>query len=298
MILRHQIPFYVPGFLSYYTPGDAVQSPEKIRIEEWYDNFFNRIYNSLGKEYLPVCRLSDGEFHFLFGYQLPSSRLKIFDYLYELLKDLFLFILKFGQFNANTLPNVSSGKYSYRDVKKYRSNNASNDLSQIAVKGILALHLSYGKVPFQEKYFFALGNFLKKSKIDLNSSNYVPFYFVYSLFSSEKIKLLLSNRKVLCVHSAKGDKKKRIIQSIENHNCQVTWQTISEDKSLFQEFNFDTYFDYQIDLILVGAGVGKLSLFKKLEIFNVPVIDVGYMFEVWNDVENSHKRPLLKPDKN
>ena len=52
----------------------------------------------------------------------------------------------------------------------------------------------------------------------------------------------------------------------------------------------------KVDLALVGAGIGKMSIFLQMEELKVPCIDAGYVFEVWKDPNNKWKRVICASD--
>jgi hypothetical protein len=58
----------------------------------------------------------------------------------------------------------------------------------------------------------------------------------------------------------------------------------------------DIKLEGDIDLILIGAGVGKLFHFEYLSKFNVPCIDIGYIFQTWLDPSCESDRAFCSPD--
>lgn len=298
LILPFQLVFWIPEFTNYYYVGSGVQSPENIEMDDWYDLVTRRIINCLGKEYLPICRLSDGEFNFLFGDQPPSKRYSKIKKIEIYLRRIYKFIKKGKNFTANTLPGISSGNYTKKEVEKYRDLIFPKLLKNIAERGILAIHLSYGNKPFQEEYFPSLAKFMGKENIKLNTMNYIPFYFVYALLRGEPRKQILMGRKILVVHSATGDKRKCIEKSLMNEEqvADISWLTISSSKSMLDILDLSMFINQNLDIVLLGAGIGKINLFNQLSILNIPVLDAGFVFEVWADPANAAKRVFMIQD--
>lgn len=137
---------------------------------------------------------------------------------------------------------------------------------------------------------------LNNSEIELNANNYYPFYFVYALLRGQYKKRILANRKVLIFHSAVGEKRKRIFESLQNEGVKsVILHEISSNRSMFDKIELKKeYFDS--DIAFIGAGVGKFNIISQLEPLNIPCIDVGFVFEVWANEENKWKRPMMVPD--
>jgi hypothetical protein len=66
-ILPYSIPFRVPGFIKQTRREDRVLAPEACECEDWFAAFTDRVLNAVAREFLPVCRMSDGEFFFSSG---------------------------------------------------------------------------------------------------------------------------------------------------------------------------------------------------------------------------------------
>ena len=197
LILPELIPFIIPDFLNHSKPVLAnVLSFEKISSEEWFMKFVNDVEGKLGKEYFPVMRMSDGEYAFLLGEKFPYfSSKNIFSYLRQCIS---IFKSKYiykSNFNAATLPNVSSGNYKLSEIDKQRKHIAKK-IREISIKGVLALHLTFPMKPFQEQYHYPLKKLFSKNVIKLTDENYYPFYFVYALLRGPLKNRILENKNV------------------------------------------------------------------------------------------------------
>ena len=74
-ILPESIEFSIPGFRRFYNPGDKTLALRQCNCEDWYNEFIGKIVCACGRQYLPVCWLSDVEFLFALGHQPPDMRL-------------------------------------------------------------------------------------------------------------------------------------------------------------------------------------------------------------------------------
>lgn len=292
-ILDEEIPFIIPGFESSCPPGAMTLAPEAIDCRDWYHSFAMRVAEAHGKKFLPVCRMSDGEFHFLLGPQPanPGSGIlpRIAAWL-EILKD----YIGLADFTAGAGGHYNSGKYSAQEWKNTRT-RFETGVEFLSRTGTLAIHLSYGNTPFQERYFPAFGDWLASKHIQLNLSNYVPFYYVYALLTGPDRKKVLRGR-ILVINGAVGRKKDRIIASlIEEGASEVIWHPISESRSMFDTISSKEYAG-KVDIAIIGAGIGKLNIFPQLQELKVPCIDAGYVFEVWDNRLNSKSRSFCEPE--
>lgn len=294
-ILPLLIPFKIPGFEKYsQTIIPEVLSISYTDSETWYQDFVRSIEVTIGKSFYPIMRLSDGEYYFLFGERFPVLSGNPWFFLKSLLSFVFRVLRNPAVFKARTLPDVSSGDYSKKEINALRE-KYTFWVKHISEKGVLALHLTFAPRPFQEKYHYVLKRWMNKNNIDLNNSNYYPFYFVYAAFIGQEKSRLLKGRKILVVHGATGDKKNRIIKSITNEGAQVNWLGISGSRSLYDVIDVKQFLD-RIDIVLIGAGIGKANIIMQLEPLNVPCIDLGYVFEAWADNRNRSLRPYMIPD--
>jgi hypothetical protein len=293
-ILPHAIPLSIPGFrLSCPAPSRTL-APERVDCEAWFESFADRVAAAVGRRYLPVCRMSDGEFRMLLGDQPPSPRTPLLRWAWRWGRYLRRRLGGAPDFAAATMPGVSSGDYSNREVRAVRAQYGA-DLRRLSEEGILALHLSYGERPFNERFYPAMGRWLEDSGVRLTLQNYAPFYFVYALLVGGRRRELLRGRRVLAVNGAGGDKRAAIIRGLEREGARVSWGAISASRSLYDRLPVERW-QGRMDLALVGAGVGTPRLLLQLSPLGVPALDVGYLFEVWADPRKRWLRTMCVPD--
>lgn len=281
-ILEHLVPLRIPGFPEDYARGALTLAPEAVNCQDWYQSFHERLRRAINqKQYLPVCRLSDGEYRILFGEQTPSTRHPIVPYMKHWLH--YFYQMSRAQvfgFSGRTVGGVVAGRYSRPELRRLRE-RLYQGLREVLQSGVVAAHLSFGAKPFQEQFHPALGRWLEAQQLALTLQNYVPFYFLYALLTSPEGRELLAGRRLGVVHSAEGEKRARITRSLQALGVNVlTWHAISPERSAAETLSGDLFPD-GVDCVLLGAGVGKLALFPQLRHLHCPIIDAGYLFEVW-----------------
>jgi hypothetical protein len=282
-ILPYSIPFIIPGFEKTYLDGDYVLSLSEKDSKIWFQEFVCKIENGINKKnFLPICRMSDGEFIFCVGERLPSKRIGMLHRIIYFFRRKLSKAVKGSNFIANTLPNVPSGNYTQQE-RELALNQYAKNIKVISEKGILALDFTYWEKPFQEQYFNAFYKWMEKNNITINEINYFPFYFVYACLLGPEVKRILAGKKVLVIHSASGNKRNSIKNKLYEIGClNVEWLEISVSRSLYDTIDLGNILE-QPDIVLIGAGVGKPNIMVQLETLSVPVIDAGYVFEVWYD---------------
>jgi hypothetical protein len=256
------------------------------------------VCDAIGKAYLPVCRASDGEFLFLFGRQPPSLRWKPGKRLAIAARSAASEIRsRLKGFKAATAIGVSSGEMSWREWQQRRPSLAE-DYRRILEKGLLALHLNFSMIPCQEHYFPPLGKWLAASGIQVTTSNYAPFYFVYALLRGPSRGEILAGRRLVVVHSAKDEKRIRIEKALQAEGvASIQWVPISATRSFEDRLDLSGL-SCQPDLCIVGAGVGKAAVMRQLERLAVPCIDAGFVFEAWADSDKRWDRAFITTDEN
>ena len=288
--------FVIPGFEKCSPPGEnKTLGLKKRNSEEWFNEFIDKLINACGHQFLPVCRISDGEFHFFLGEQSPDIRLTFIERLKQRISSLKAQISHQGGVGPNSVGHYHSGKFTaneWRDgQKKY-----PEMIRKLSEKGILALHLNYTKTPFNERNFPAFEKWVHKHNIFFHDENYFPFYFVYAFLTGPRRLELFKNRKVLVVNGAQGIEKQKIIDGIWREDVsEVFWLQISLTRSMYDLIDVSPYIG-KVDFAIVGAGIGKPNIMLQMESLNVPCIDAGYVFEVWKDPANKFKRMFCASD--
>jgi hypothetical protein len=296
-ILPAAVPFRVPGFLGQARDTDYVLAPEPVDCREWFEAFAARVIAAVEtRRYLPVCRLSDGEFLLLFGPQPPSPRYPLGRRLYEQARYLrAAWRYHRHGLQAFTAKGVSSGDLSAADIRAVRPAVAAG-FAAVARRGILGLHLSYGDLPHAEQFFPSLAAWLAREGIAVTVDNYVPFYFVYALLRGPRFAEVVGGRRLLVVHSAVDEKREAITAALLAAGAAgVEWLPISASRAFDETLDL-AQVHAQPDLVLLGAGVGKGLLFGQLEPLGVPCLDAGFAFEVWADPDKQWDRPYMTPD--
>lgn len=298
VVLPYLIEQKIPGFYRYNAGSTAFTlSFSKEDCATQFDKFVNRVESAIGERYFPVVRFSDGEYLACVGHQKPYlSGLTLAQYLKGLGGYYRAKLMWDGSIKARTAPGVSSGDYNKNELT-WAAERIPSALKDFSRNGLLALHMTFSSRPFQERYHAPFYKYLKNNEIILKSENYVHFYFVYAALRGEAVRRWFANRRILIVHSASGEKRKKIIDNLKKLGvCSIEWLPISHNKSLTQRIDVSAVTD-QPDCIVVGAGIGKLLLIEQLKPLNVPIIDAGFCFEVWGDPEMVSSRPYMASDK-
>jgi hypothetical protein len=304
-ILPYNIDFVIPGFEKSYPEGIfKCLSFSNSSSEEWFLSFINEVENAIGKRYLPICRMSDGEFEFCVGYHYPRSAsdepiclylLRTFQRIATRLR-LKLFKKKFSAGGKGYV----SGRYQYTELDSLRIRYIEQ-LMQISQHGFLSLHFtdrvkSHRRKQFQQQYIAPIIRWLGKQKIELNEENYYPFYFVYAMLTGPFRHRIYQNRRLLVVTSYNDAKRNAIIKGLEREGvADVQFIPLSQGRSMYDTIDLSTV-KRPVDLVLVGGGIGASNILCQLEPLNTVAIDAGYIIECLADPERKKQRTFCWPD--
>lgn len=292
--LPYSVPFEVPHFYERVDATARTLAPTPRPTPEWFSIFTDRVVEAIGQRYLPVGRFSDGEFRFLFGDTGHLSNQPIARRLASRARQGLQRWTK-RTFTAGMAGRYHSGEFT---AKEWASSRARFDelALHLAKHGLLALHLNHAAAPFQQRYYPAIASWLRGLGLTLDEANYVPFYFVYALLTGPARARVLSGRRVMVVNGATGDKRERIVAGLQREGAEVVhWAPLSEKRSMFDRLDLAAWRG-QVDLVLVGAGIGKANVLPQLEVLGVPCLDAGFVFEVWADPSTASERPYCLPD--
>jgi hypothetical protein len=295
----------LPAAVDLDIPGFAAMRSYRLRTfatsAEPASSVFARFVATISEcqgKFLPVMRMSDGEYLFNLGFQPPSVRHGL-SYPWHYLRHL---VARFrprrrlvagGSHAGRSL--YGSGQYTREEIGRIRELYVRVCRS-VSKAGFLAIDLSFCSIPFQEAFFPALRSWLASNEITLTERNYVPFYFVYAMLTGPQRHRLLRGRRILVIHSAVGDKQERIKASLVREGAtDVLWHTISPDRSLYDVVPVERFVG-AVDLCVFGAGIGKPAILAQLEPLGVPCIDAGYVMEVWADPAVARSRIFTQPD--
>ncbi len=241
-------------------------SPVNIHSgKDWYHSFLKEVQDSVGKKYLPVYRMADGEYRFLLGRRFDKTRRPRYREIAGFLADR---LLPYKRWSTSW-----GESYSPRDYKKLKL-RLLEYIHRIATKGFLALFLYDNGLHAFEQYNRPIPNFLKNKGVVLNDRNYVPFHFPVECISQSHETALFKNRSVL-IASSLADKAKDIASNSLSRlgASRVTHLAISPTSSLTESLSPQVHGEF--DIALVAAGIGAANIICQLENVSGPVIDIG-----------------------
>jgi len=234
--------------------------------------------------FLPVIRMSDGEFNLIFGRQCPGN--------WWSYKEKIRHIIRYIAFHFSIKKTFSRTSYSGENTLSFNearefTRKAIIDVESLARDGVLAPHLSITHIPFQADYIIPFMRFYNGLDIPDDRYSLTSFYYVYAMLSKGSI---FEDQDVQLVTSRKSNDLLDRITSvfINKYGAKsLSFLFISKNNTYLHEI--DTSNVIAPSIFLLGAGVAKFHIARQLKQFNRPIIDAGYMIEVWSGLAENNR---------
>lgn len=122
--------------------------------------------------------------------------------------------------------------------------------------------------------------------------NYAPFYFVYALLANPVFLSRLRGCRVALVTNFKNKNPKAILKTLDGmgirdvHCCEIPSSGVAHGE-------FDLHLEKEIDVALVGAGIGAPLVLARLQTESCLAIDSGFVFHLWDGTFDRYERLFL-----
>lgn len=288
-IFRYRILADLPSFVQ-ENPNEQgyFLSPVKKSARDWYEEFIERCLESIGRQFLPIYRMADGEFQFMVGKQAPLTK-SAFAWL-EYIKSKLVHVM-----SKEGMRTCWGETYTKVELNYVRRHFVSC-LKKIATQGILAVNFVSGENEKSElcdiEYYEPVFDWLRQNEITLTARNYYPFYFVYAMLSDWHRHVLLGKRNVLVITSLTEEKKAKFARNLMAEGAaSVQFQSISPNKAMLDKISLSAL-QLPVDIVLIGAGIGAANILCQLEPLHTLCVDAGFALNCFMDPFLRGQRPF------
>ncbi len=293
--LLPRVPLTFPGFSRHDDPDWPVRAYtfDTTPCHAWYRQFADRVLDAIGRGvHLPVYRISDGEFRFMVG--PPTVRRPWWQWSPKTIAMRSNEILHGARHAHRSGAPIYGYEFYTADERQQISARYTSQLRRVADEGILAIVLH--ETDMVRAYAPEVLDWFDEHRIAVRSDNYHHMYSVYVLFHGRDRERLLCDRNVLVVTSLTPEKQSSIENGLRRSGARsVQFVGISGDKSLFDELDL-TGVRGDVDLALIGAGVGSVNCLDQLRPLGAVAIDCGFCLSTLGDPDARFQRPYCVPD--
>jgi len=239
-----------------------------VKPEEWFLAFKQRIVDAMGKEYLPIYRMADGEYRFLMGRQYNFHRK-------PLIKEIIAVTAEKIRWNDPDKWATSWGEeYTPEETKKLR-NELIDNIRFIASHGCLACYINDNGLEAFTEYNKFVQPYFAKHDVVFNSQNYIPFHFVAGILINDGWQVFYQNRNLLVITGSDDASEAKIRETLQRLGAKtVQFIRISKTSSMKDRLDLSQV-EITIDLCLVAAGIGSANILRQLEPLNTVALDIG-----------------------
>jgi hypothetical protein len=286
----------IPGFEKTVPSGRVRQLVFRDRdVRDWFGDFVGRCCAAIGSHYLPIYRMSDGEFGFCVGFRFPypePGRNPVVHYAREIVS-----YLRWRRFNTSVSGAPENARETYRgsewrDLRKCYA----EQLRDIARTGILALNFVKTPERFSEQYYGPMLRWFDSERIGLTEQNYYPFYFVYALLNGPARRRIYAHRRLLVITSLSRPKEQAIGDALRRAGAaSVQFMSISDTGALRDRLDL-SMITTPVDVVLIGAGVGSSNILGQVRDLATLSIDAGHCLDMLANPALAGSRDFTLPD--
>lgn len=246
----------------------------------WFERFRQESIDSIGKRFLPIYRMADGEFQFLVGRRFNSRRKPRY-------RELISQLASCVGFRRNGA-TIWGEHYKYFEVQRLREDLLEH-IRSIASAGYLAMFLYENGLEAFCEYNAPILKKLESHGTVINSSNYVPFHFPLHLLVSKGWQEFFERKKVLVSSGLSNDQKVAIKRNIFAFGAKgIEFLDVSKGRALTDVLDLSKVAEHP-DIILVASGIGAANVLNQLRVFDTLAMDIGsYIRCLSDEIDNCH----------
>ncbi len=269
------------------TPSDFVSQP----VQGWYARFHSRVCTALAeRKWFPVYRLSDGEFNCMVGRQFQASSLPVA--IAARLRHLYNSTRRLSSFYSSGRPGYCESYY-FWEMPFVRASLARS-LAAIAEHGALCFNFSRSELA--NPYTALVCKWLLAHKVRIPPEAYYHFYHVYALLNGPDASGLLAGRRVVVMTSNINNRRDALLKAVlERGAAQATFYETSRNKPALERIDLRRM-PGEVDIALLGAGVGAAQIITQLAPLKCVAIDAGFALDCWAEPALRLKRPYSVSD--
>jgi hypothetical protein len=259
--------------------------------DAWYDRFRRRVLDAAAKrQWFPVYRLSDGEFNCMVGRQflpLPLSAAIL-----ARLRHAYNTTRRLSPFYSAGRPGYCESYY-FWELPSVRA-SLVKALKEIAEHG--ALCFNFSRSDLADPYTALVCQWLVANGIRIPVESYFHFYHVYALLNGPDATSLLAGRRVVVMTSNINDRKNALLRAaMDRGAASASFYETSRNRPALERID-QRRIPADVEIALLGAGVGAAQIITQLAPLRCIAIDAGFALDCWAEPALRLKRPYSVSD--
>ncbi len=258
-----------------------------VEGEEWFSDFRQHILSSMGKKYLPVYRMADGEYRFLMGRKYNLHKKPLWKEILAVTAE------KLRIKNPDKWKTSWGEEYKPKETRQLRK-KLSEQIREISEEGFLSCYINDNGLNAFIEFNKHIESYFIFNKIKFTKDNYIPFHFTVGLLTNDGWEEFYLNRNLLVVSGTNDLKEQLIKTNILNLGAKsVNFLRISETESMKEQLDLTTV-NIRPDLCLVAAGIGSANILTQLAPLNTVALDIGGYINCFIDIKSSQHGGVFK----
>lgn len=234
----------------------------------WFANFRDDALDAIGTRFLPIYRMADGEYRFLFGRRFNRFRRPLWHEILGISAE------KLRLKNPDCWRTSWGETYAPEETRRLRAELVAH-IRALSQQGYLACYITDNGLNAFVEYNDVLVKLFSIHNVTLHADNYIPFHFAPSLFINSGWQDFIERRTLLIVTGLTDEKANKIRQTLLTYGAAaVHFLPISPNSSLNDQLDLSKVSD-GIDIALVAAGIGSANILRQLEPLQTLCVDIG-----------------------
>lgn len=247
-----------------------------IQGPAWFEAFRQQALASIGRRHLPIYRMADGEYRFLFGRRINWAR-----------KPLIRELMAVGA-EKTRLVNPDKWKTSWGEVyppsqTRLLREQLVGQIRQVSASGFLACYINDNGLNAFTEYNSVLLDYLGQRNIALTAANYIPFHFAPSLLIGTGWQDFVRGRRLLVATGLTDEKEAAIRATLMDYGASEVLTLPTSSNSALTDTIEPSDLSDNVDIALVAAGIGSANILCQLKPLNTLCIDIGGLMNCFAD---------------
>ena len=296
-----ELPLQLPGCEETSAPYGGRLALEMVgwpNTVEWFCAFEERAKASMGRFFLPVYRIADGEMEFLIGARPNWESDSVLRELVAVAQKRVGLRIERGRAGWKLKRPGTSWGETYTAAERRRLKPWYGEtLLALSRDGVLAPFLYRAANGCCAALRGPFLQYLERRGIRLTKDNYVPFHFPLWLVAGPCWRTFIEGKRLLVITRWTAERECRVATALRELGAEtVQWVPISSGRALLDRIDISAV-RRPVDVCLVGAGIGASNVLLQLRELETLCLDVGGYLDCLVDPDRTYHGFIRSPNR-